>query len=322
MSSSNVLRKAVVHEAPAVIDNSFELDYMVAAMQPPESLVEELQYENPDADPEEIEDAISEAMDQLRDLGPESAVAAPELDAVGEDDGSATLDLPDFGDFFAGVAPGSLDAGFDDATILAPAAIVADAAPPQADVVDQARREAERVLAEADDRAAEIERAAYQKGYEEGLAGGRANGEEQAAEMVKQVVAIVEQATELHDTMLREAETEMVALCLEIARKVVQAELRTNPDVVHGVVSAAVQKINGSPRVTIKVNPGQVESVKKHWASAFGPNYREKEWVIEGDPQVPAGGCILDTKYGSIDARIGTQFDQIQKTLELLLGTE
>jgi flagellar assembly protein FliH len=188
-------------------------------------------------------------------------------------------------------------------------------------ILEDARREAQQVLSQADERAAEIERAAYDKGYEEGVEVGKASGEEQATEMVKQVLAIVDQATELHDTMLREAESEMVALCLEIARKIIQSELRTNPDVVKGVVSAAVKKINGSPRVTIKVNPNQVEAVRSHWDAAFGAGYREKEWIVDADPDVGVGGCVLDTKYGSIDARIGTQFTEIQKTFALLLGT-
>jgi flagellar assembly protein FliH len=188
-------------------------------------------------------------------------------------------------------------------------------------MVDGARGEASQVLAEADARAAEIEGAAYSKGYEEGLSAGTTAGEQQAAEMIQQVAAIVDQATELHDGMLHEAEPEMVALCLEISRKIIQAELRTNPDVVKSVLGAAVQKINGSPRVTIKVNAAHLEAVRKHWLTAYGSNYREKEWIIEGDANVTPGGCVLDTKYGSIDAQIGTQFAEIQKTFALLLGT-
>jgi flagellar assembly protein FliH len=164
-------------------------------------------------------------------------------------------------------------------------------------------------------------KAAYDKGYHEGLAGGQTAGEDQAAAMIRQVTAIVDQATQLHDSVLRDAEPEMVALCLEIARKIIQAELRTNPEIVKSVVAAAVEKINGSPRVTIKVHPDQVESVRAHWLQAFGENYREKEWLIEGDPTVYPGGCVLHTKYGSLDAQIGAQFAEIQKTFALLLGT-
>jgi len=200
-------------------------------------------------------------------------------------------------------------------------AILAQARQEAQQIVDAAKNESARVLAEADTRAAELEAAAYGKGYDEGLTAGTLAGEQQGVEMIKQVAAIVNEASALHDSMLHEAEPEMVALCLEIARKIIQAELRTNPDVVKSVLAAAVQKINGSPRVTIKVSPAQLETVRKHWLTAYGTNYREKEWSIEGDPTVASGGCVLDTKYGSIDAQIGTQFGEIQKTFALLLGT-
>ncbi|MBV9120667.1 MAG: hypothetical protein JOZ39_08150, partial [Chloroflexi bacterium] len=164
--------------------------------------------------------------------------------------------------------------------------------------------------------------AAYDRGYREGLTNGTTAGQQQAAEMIKQVTSIVDQAAQLHDTMLHEAEGEMVALCLEIAKKMIQAELRTNPDVVKSVVAAGVERINGSPRVTIKVNPDQVDMVREHWQQAFGPNYREKEWIIDGDQSVEAGGCVFETKYGVLDARIGSQFSEVQKAFGLLLGNQ
>ncbi|HLG73567.1 MAG TPA: type III secretion system stator protein SctL [Chloroflexota bacterium] len=317
--SSSILRKAVVHEdVPAVIENTFDVSY-AAYSQPQAALVEELLDEYPDTPPEDIEAAISEAMDQLRADAPGGDLDGAEFPGMEAEPGFGDLGEGDDGADFLAV---------DEAAPSVP--VLEDAAQPPApvpgampsEILEEARREAQQVLAEADQRAAEIERAAYSKGYEEGLAAGRADGEQQSVEMLRQMAAIIDQATELHDTMLHEAETEMVALCLEIARKVVHTELRTNPDVVAGVVSDAVAKINGSPRVTIKVHPTQVDDLRTHWDEAFGPNYREKEWIIEGDDSVEPGGCVLETKYGSLDARIGTQFEQLQKTFALLLGTD
>lgn len=314
--SSSILRKASVEEAPLLIDNSYAVPY-ADEQQIPSDLVEELQFENPDAAPDEIEDALKEVMDQLREQAPAADLEEADLTGFGEvaepaeveaDAWTLADDIPDSGAAEAAFTPAEPE-------LMAPDPAAAN------ELLEGARREAQEVLAQADERAAEIERAAYDKGYEEGVAAGRASGEEQSAEMVKQAVAIVDAATELHDSMLQEAESEMVALCLEVARKIIQSELRTNPDVVKSVVSAAVGKINGSPRVTIKVNPGQVEEVRAHWDAAFGADYREKEWIVEGDPNVTPGGCVLDTKYGSIDARIGTQFSEIQRTFALLLGT-
>jgi flagellar assembly protein FliH len=317
--SSKILRSAILEAAPLVIDNELLLSYPTEDTRPrlDDELVEALQYEHPDAEPDEIEDAIQEAMDQFRHT---SELEAPFF-GLEEDDGeppTAAFDLqsePELGIF---------DEPLVELAVPAPAseALLEEARQSAEEIVESARRESQRILSEADDRAAEIERAAYGKGYDEGVDAGKAAGEERAAEMVRQVVAIVDQASEVHDSMLGEAEAEMVALCLEIARKVIHAELLTNPDVVKGVVEDAVKRINGSPRVTIKVNPGQVDDVQSHWNTAFGAGYREKEWVIEGDTGVEPGGCVLDTRYGSIDARIGTQFSQVQKTFELLLGSD
>jgi flagellar biosynthesis/type III secretory pathway protein FliH len=314
--SSKVLRRAVFEEDPLIIDNEFAVPYEAGefdADNAQDDLVEALQQEHPDAMPDEIEDAIQEAMDQLLQT-PEVELETPML-------GEEEL-LPE--------EPIEAESGLlaEEPEIVAPEpalssdTLLSEARHTAAEIVESARREAQQVMAEADERAAEIERAAYDKGYEEGIQSGRGDGETQAAEMIKQVVAIVDQSTELHDTMQRVAEAEMVALCLEIARKTIHAELRTNPDVVKGVLEDAIKKINGSPRVTIKVNPSQLEAVRGYWESAFGQGYREKEWAFEADGEVEPGGCVLDAKYGSIDARIGTQFGEIQKTFALLLGTE
>jgi flagellar assembly protein FliH len=315
--SSKILRGAPVEEAPVVIENAFELPFEAEVDEVPPQLVEELQNEHPDAAPYEIEDAINEAMDQLRAEPPQT-----DLELPSEEAGGLAAEDP-FADFDASAIS---DAALEGQSSEEPLEALEDPFAPTAatspDVLDDARREAQQILAEADERAAEIERAAYEKGYEEGVTAGRASGEEQGTEMLKQAVSIVDRATELHDTMLREAEPEVVALSLEIARKVIQTELTGNPEVVTSVLTSAVSKINGSPRVTVKVNPEQVDAVRAHWDATFGEGYREKEWVIEGDDSVPAGGCVLDTKYGSIDARIGTQFSEIQKTFALLLGEE
>jgi flagellar assembly protein FliH len=319
--SSNILRKAPIVDAPLIIDSTYELPYLDDA-QLSNDLVEALQFEHPDAAPDEIEDALQEVMDQLRDQAADASLLIPELVDDSAELGLLDIDEADPAEAF-GESFGLPASEFEpEAQPFAAGPGLTPPDPSEAsELVENARREAQQVLAQADERAAEIERAAYDKGFEEGVEAGKAVGEEQAAEMIKQVLAIVDQATELHDIMLRDAESEMVALCLEIARKITQAELRTNPDVVKGVVSAAVKKINGSPRVTIKVSPNQVETLREHWNAAFGPDYREKEWIVEGDPNVGAGGCVLETKYGSIDARIGTQFAEIQKTFALLLGT-
>jgi flagellar biosynthesis/type III secretory pathway protein FliH len=314
LSSSAILRRTQVQSAPLLIDNAFELPLQTDEASLHEELIEALQREHPDAEPEFLEDAVQDAIDQLmtEPASSDGDSDQDDMDFVFEADETDLNETASAGPIITPPPAPAVDTE----------AILREARQQAAAILDAAKVEASQVLADADNRAAEIEKAAYDKGYAEGLGGGKTAGEDQAAAMIQQVTAIVDQATQLHDTILHEAEGEMVALCLEIGRKIIQAELRTNPDVVKSVVAAAVEKINGSPRVTIKVHPDQVESVRAHWLQAFGENYREKEWTVEGDLAVYPGGCVLQTKYGSLDANIGAQFAEIQKTFALLLGTQ
>lgn len=319
--SSSILRGALFEPAPLVIDNAFELDLPAEDLNATDDLLETLRHEHPDAEPEDIEDALQEAIDTLMG-SPDTGQPPDDSDLPGSLDSEDPWQAqPEASSEEPGAASQVELAEELPAVGPSAAQLLDEAHRSAAEVLAGAHAEAAGILAEADGRAAEIERAAYEKGYEEGLTAGGAAGEEQSAQTLAQVVAIVDRATALHDTMLHEAEGEMVALCLEIARKILQAELRSNPDIVKSVLASAVQKINGAPRVTIKVHPSQVETVRKHWLEAYGSGYREKEWSIEGDANVFPGGCLLETKYGQLDAQIGSQFAEIQKTFALLLGS-
>lgn len=328
-----------------VINNAFELRERPVEASLAENLVEQLQQEHPDTEPELIETAINDAIDLLLNGEDEESLAIIDVDAevsmlIDEadqavaaehlvDDADTDLAEPEVGELEDRDGPELALPEVAAPVTVAPAAlaeveaagILNDARRQAQDQVDRARADAERLLSEADQRAAEIERAAYDRGFQEGLTAGTTAGDETAAATLRQVAAVVDEATREHDALLERAEPEMVALSLEIARKIIQAELRTNPDVVKSVLDAAVKKVNGSPRVTIKINAAQVDEVKRHWAAAYGDNYREKEWLIEADPVITPGGCLLSTKYGSIDANIGVQFEEIQRTFALLLGT-
>jgi flagellar assembly protein FliH len=38
--------------------------------------------------------------------------------------------------------------------------------------------------------------------------------------------------------------------------------------------------------------------------------------TVTSDPSITRGGCLLETPYGDVDARIETQFDMIHQSLE------
>ena len=85
--------------------------------------------------------------------------------------------------------------------------------------------------------------------------------------------------------------------------------------VVLPIVTAALKKVRDQEQIEIRVNPEEYHlllQARKDLQLVLG---REQALQIVADQTIPAGGCIIDTAYGSVDARIDTQFDTLRKAL-------
>jgi len=57
-----------------------------------------------------------------------------------------------------------------------------------------------------------------------------------------------------------------------------------------------------------------------YWNDALGENPGERHWQVVADRRVRAGGCIIDTEAGQVDAQIDTQLVRIRNAFEALQG--
>ncbi len=179
-----------------------------------------------------------------------------------------------------------------------------------------ARAEAQRVLAEAGLQAEELRKQGREAGWKEGFAQGRQAGEEAGeAEIrveVERVKSVAEAAVRARETILDASEAELVNLALEIARVIINQEVSQNRETVRPVVERAMTQVKGSGHLRLRVNPDDVAVVKQHWpenqADAQG-----RSWDVTADATVPAGGCVIDTPAGHVDARAETQLSRVKE---------
>ena len=60
------------------------------------------------------------------------------------------------------------------------------------------------------------------------------------------------------------------------------------------------------------MNPEDVAVVKQHWPENQ-PDAQGRSWDVMPDDGVPAGGCLIDTPAGHVDARANTQLGRIKE---------
>lgn len=199
--------------------------------------------------------------------------------------------------------------------------------PPEITVMrEEAAAEAKRIVQEALDYAEavreEARRSGYRKGFTEGYEAGRTAAEAEAqataAEYRSLIEAFVKQIEAERQRLWREAERQIVAFVMEIAQKVVKEEAKINREVALSVVRNALRRVVDTERVRIRVNLADLETVRGAREELLtlidGIDHLE---IIE-DRRVQPGGCVVETNAGTIDAKLETQFAELQTMLDAM----
>lgn len=113
---------------------------------------------------------------------------------------------------------------------------------------------------------------------------------------------------EIRARVRNEAERDAVALSLAIARRILRREISIDPDAVHGLVLAALEKLQSREITRVRVSPDQEESIRRCLAAAHAGAVE-----VFADPSLSAGDVVVETSRGNLDASIDTQLAEIER---------
>jgi flagellar assembly protein FliH len=126
---------------------------------------------------------------------------------------------------------------------------------------------------------------------------------------------VIESVHAQHEAYLQHAESQMLELVLEVARKVVREELKLQPAHVLAIVRDTLRRVQGVGRLRIRVNPLDVDLLRQNRPSLLQIVEGIESIEIVEDRRVDQGGCIIETEQGVYDARIRTQLGEIERAL-------
>lgn len=137
----------------------------------------------------------------------------------------------------------------------------------------------------------------------------------EVARLRELVADVVGQLIEERRRLLLSARDQVVELALAIARRIVRREVHSDREVVVRVLSEALARLERASRVRVRLNPEDMRSARAGTARARQPLTNVSGLELVADPEVPQGGCIVETPSGSIDATIETQFAEMEKVM-------
>ncbi|HHY98107.1 MAG TPA: hypothetical protein GX509_05160 [Firmicutes bacterium] len=184
------------------------------------------------------------------------------------------------------------------------------------ELIDAARAEAERIIAQARDMEAQIKNEAFRSGYEDG----RKEIEKTMMSKIEGLITGLDKAREaiLGQRMeaMKSAEGELVDLACEIASRIICAEIARDNSSVVNVAKEALRYTTGEGRIVVRVADADLEAATNALPQLEAVIDGIHELEILPDPRVESGGCIVETEYGTVDARISQQLSQIRRHLD------
>ena len=182
----------------------------------------------------------------------------------------------------------------------------------------EAQAEAERIIAEAQAERDKIINESKKQGYDTGYEAGYQDGQKEADRLVERMHSILDNVMKRREEILSETEYQIVELVVLMARKVVKIISENQKTVIMNNVLQALKKVKGRGDVTIRVNLADAKLTTEHIQDFIDRVEAVKGITVVEDTTVEKGGCIVETDFGSIDARISSQLSELeQKILEI-----
>ena len=171
------------------------------------------------------------------------------------------------------------------------------AAPAQ---VFDARLEAEQILRQAQAEAERIRAQAAAEGRERGLAA---------------VTELLVGARAAASRVRSASAAELRVLAVRIAEKIIGRELAHRPEAIVDIVAEALGNVGAARQVTVRCHPDDLQALERGRPRLLERCTRSPAVHLRADATVGRAGCVVETELASLDARLSTQLDAIERAL-------
>ncbi|MCL2374866.1 MAG: FliH/SctL family protein, partial [Treponema sp.] len=122
----------------------------------------------------------------------------------------------------------------------------------------------------------------------------------------------LERAQDKRAEILEQTEQEIVSLVLLIARKVIKVISENQRNVIVSNIVQALRKVKGRGNILIRVNMADLKLSTQQKKDFINLVEGAKSIQVVEDSSVDEGGCIVETDFGEIDARISSQLSELE----------
>ncbi len=156
--------------------------------------------------------------------------------------------------------------------------------------------------------------ASFERGRREGERSLGAQLVQQRAEVIELQTGVLSALREALPGVIRECEQALVALALEAAQRILSG-LPVSSEMIEAAVKEACAQAADSTELHVQLHAEDLALLQKVNSPLLLPQGGREPLHFHTSPHVTRGGCLVQTRFGVIDARRETKLEVLKNTL-------
>lgn len=161
----------------------------------------------------------------------------------------------------------------------------------------------------------EREQAAFENGRRAGESALNEQLLRQRNDTVELQRGILKSLQTVFSKVAHEAETSLIDLALESAKKIV-AGMPIDAALVEQTVREALSQAHDTAEILVQVHPDDLALLRQHQAPILNGLPESGPLRFVPSPEVNRGDCVIQTRFGLVDARRETKIEQLRQSLD------
>jgi flagellar assembly protein FliH len=160
----------------------------------------------------------------------------------------------------------------------------------------------------------------HESAQADGIAVGRAQGLDEGKESAQQLLNILRSVSESAEATFAQEQLKLAELCVDIVAEAfhkIAGSLLATDEAATGAIAEVLKRVKEGRELAIRVCPADLHILQPE-QDRLAPVLSGRKFTLVGDPRIELGGCIVDTKLGSLDGRLEVQLRELYETLRVL----
>jgi hypothetical protein len=138
-------------------------------------------------------------------------------------------------------------------------------------------------------------------------------------EFAERLAKAVAELRRTGERLAEQATADALEMAALIACRIIDAELKTNPAALTGLIRSAVARLGESRKVQLRLHPTDAANVQAAGDSGPLAGLSVARVEIRADASLSPGDCIVDGEQGTVDGRVATRLEEVRRILSRAL---